>query len=225
MKRKELLFTLENKKKFNAILNYNDNISDYSAVIAHGANNDMKSPLLEKLAHKLCEKDIPVLRFNFPYRYENRKSPDGPKILKSAWLKSYQFMRNHNEFPSKKMIIIGKSLGGRIAAEVSAAKSIAPDIIVFLGYPMHAPGRKDNIKDESLYLIDAPMIFVSGTKDPLCDKNILERVDKKLGESSYVYLVEGGGHSLAFYRMKEEDENEHFDFISSEVCELILKTV
>lgn len=225
MKTEKLIFSIENSKKFNAVLDIPANPCETSAIISHGANNDIFNPLLEKMALKLCNKNIVVLRFNFPYRYENRKSPDTPKVLKSSWLEAYNFMKDHPQFGSKNMITIGKSLGGRISSELCAEKKIEPKMMVFLGYPMHAPGKLDQTKDEHLYNINSKMLFLSGTKDPLCNKDILKRVDDKIGENSFVYFVDGGGHSLALKGMDKDIELDHYDFLTDEVADLIVKEI
>jgi predicted alpha/beta-hydrolase family hydrolase len=222
---KELIFKLENQKKFNAVLTIPKAPSDVSAVIAHGANNDMNNPLLKKLAAVLCKENIPCLRFNFPYRYEKRKSPDPSHILKKTWITAYNFMRNHKDFPSKKMITAGKSLGGRIAAEITAANYFAPDLMVFLGYPLHQPGKPEKARYESLYLINCPVIFASGTRDPLCRKELLVKIKEKMGDDTLIYFVENAGHSLTTYKMKEDEAKEHYNLILSDLKEMILKFV
>ncbi|MGM0417234.1 MAG: alpha/beta family hydrolase [Thermodesulfobacteriota bacterium] len=225
MQKKEILLKTDGEKKFNCILNIPDSYSDYSAVIAHGANNDINNGLLEKTAETLSENNIPVLRFNFPYRYAGRKSPDSSKVLKKAWLQAYSFMRNHKEFPSKKMIVIGKSLGGRIAAEICAANYFSPEVMVFLGYPLHAPGKKDKVNDSPLYLIDSPMIFFSGTKDPLCSRELLENIDKKTGDKSFVYFLENAGHGLTYYKMSGEETLDHYKFLAGEIKNCIFRCI
>ncbi|MDY0362491.1 MAG: dienelactone hydrolase family protein [Desulforegulaceae bacterium] len=222
---KEFIFKIENNKKFNAILSIPDFPSHVSAVIAHGANNDMNNYLLKKFSHVLCEADIPVLRFNFPYKYENKVKPDSALILKKAWIAAYNFMRNHKNFPSKKMVLAGKSLGGRIAAEIVAQNYFDPDLMVFLGYPLHQPGKPENAKDSSLYFIDCPVIFASGTKDPLCNKELLLKIDEKIGDKSNLYFVENAGHSLTTYKMTEEEIKEHYNLITSDLKEMVLKLI
>lgn len=222
---KEVKFNMENGKIFNGILTIPENPAEISGVIAHGANNDMDNYLLKGFCSVLGEAGIPVLRFNFPYRYANKTSPDSPKVLKKAWIEAYNYMRNNKAFPSKKMIAAGKSLGGRIAAEITASGYFEPDLMVFLGYPLHPPGRPEKAKDESLGLINCPVIFASGTRDPLCRKELLLKICDKLGDKCSLYLVENAGHSLTTYKMSEDETIDHYNFVLSELKELILKLI
>jgi len=222
---KEFIFKIENQIKFNAVLTIPDSPLEVSAVIAHGANNDMNTYLLKKFSDLLGEAGIPSLRFNFPYRYENKAKPDSPNVLKKAWIASYNFMRNHKAFPSKKMIAAGKSLGGRIASELVASNYFEPDLMVFLGYPLHQPGKTKNIRDYSLYLINCPVIFASGTKDPLCNKDLLEKINAKMGDNSHLYFIENAGHSLTTCKMTEDEAKEHYDVVLSELREMIFRLI
>ncbi|MCB9482003.1 MAG: dienelactone hydrolase family protein [Desulfobacteraceae bacterium] len=222
---KEFVFKIENDIKFNSILTIPDSPSEISAVIAHGANNDMNTYILKKFSDLLGEAGIPTLRFNFPYRYENKTKPDSSNILKKAWIAAYNFMRHHKSFPSKKMLAAGKSLGGRIASELAASNYFAPDLMVFLGYPLHQPGKPEKANDSSLYLINCPVIFASGTKDPLCNKNLLEKINAKMGTDSHLYFIENAGHSLTTYNMNEDEAKEHYNVILTELREMIFRLI
>ena len=69
--------------------------------------------------------------------------------------------------------------------------------LVFLGYPLHPPGKPERIRDEHLYGIQVPMLFLEGTGDPFAEPDLLSgRVVKKLGRSATLHQVEGGDHSF-----------------------------
>jgi predicted alpha/beta-hydrolase family hydrolase len=93
------------------------------------------------------------------------------------------------------LIIGGKSMGGRVASY------IARDVrqvngLVFLGYPLHPPGKPDQLRDQHLYELKIPMLFISGTKDQFAEPDLLERVVQRIGDNANLIWVPGGDHSL-----------------------------
>jgi hypothetical protein len=90
----------------------------------------------------------------------------------------------------------GKSMGGRIASQVAAAG--APDVagLVLLGYPLHPPGKKDQLRDKHLSEIKAPMLFVQGSRDAFGTPQELAPILKKLKAPAELYEVAGGDHSF-----------------------------
>ena len=68
--------------------------------------------------------------------------------------------------------------------------------LIFLGYPLHPPGRPERVRDEHLPAIHVPMLFLQGTKDPFATRAVLEPVLERLGPIATLHAVEGGGHSF-----------------------------
>jgi len=164
-------------------------------ILAHGAGNDMEHPLIVFLADSLAREGFPTLRFNFPYREEGRNRPDGPEILREAWDGAYRFLSSHPWRPAR-IVAAGKSLGGRIASHMVAEDRLSVDGLVFLGYPLHAPGKRESPRDGHLYGIAAPMLFFAGTRDSLCDLEVLRSVLMKLKAPWELEVIEGGDHSF-----------------------------
>jgi uncharacterized protein len=94
------------------------------------------------------------------------------------------------------LVIGGKSLGGRIASQVAAAG--APDVegLVFLGYPLHPPGRADQLRAKHLPYITVPMLFVQGSRDAFGLPGELRAIIKELKAPADLCVVEGGDHSF-----------------------------
>lgn len=224
MKNQKIVLELDNKKKFNCVINYENLNPQVFVIIAHGANNDMNNYLLRELAFSLCSENIACLRFNFPYRYENRKSPDSSKILMQTWQKVYEYVQSC-EFAYKKIVTIGKSLGGRTCAEAFNNGLIKSDLFVFLGYPLHAPGRADKLKDQPLYNINIPMFFVAGTKDPLCNKAFFDKVFDKIKNRSKVYFIDGAGHALCVGDKNSVNVNVQYDELIKKIVPQIIDLI
>jgi hypothetical protein len=78
----------------------------------------------------------------------------------------------------------------------AADGEIAPAGLVFLGYPLHPPGKPERVRDEHLYRVGVPMLFLQGTSDPFASAELLLRVVEKLGDRARLVPFEGGGHSF-----------------------------
>jgi predicted alpha/beta-hydrolase family hydrolase len=73
---------------------------------------------------------------------------------------------------------------------------MAVEALIFLGYPLHAPGRMNKLRDSHLYEIKKPMLFFTGTKDPLCNMEKLQEVLQRLPGRYDLEIVDGGDHSF-----------------------------
>ncbi|HZY47276.1 MAG TPA: alpha/beta family hydrolase [Candidatus Bathyarchaeia archaeon] len=170
-------------------------------IIAHGAGGPMYSPFITFFHKGLAERGYLTVKFNFPYMEARRKVPDKKEILETSYRQIIQEVRASPYHP-KRMFVGGKSMGGRIASQV-VADGETVDGLFFLGYPLHRPGRPEMLRDEHLYLIKKPMLFLSGTKDQFAKKELLDDVVSKLGDRAEIHWVEGGDHSLNTGQGKE----------------------
>ena len=165
-------------------------------ILAHGAGNDMHNPLIAAVADGLCLEGFLTLRFNFLYKEKGRKSPDSQKKLVSTWRAVFRFLKEHPEFTVDKVVAAGKSMGGRVASQMAAAGDLPVQALVFLGYPLHAPGKKDKLRDSHLYEIKVPQLFFAGTRDSLCDLPLLKKVLNRIKVARELEIIEGGDHSF-----------------------------
>ena len=161
--------------------------------VAHGAGAGMDHPFMVGFARRMAELGVAAVRFNFVYTQRGRKAPDPEPKLRAAWLAAFDAARV--KFPDVPMLAVGKSLGGRIAS-MCVADGMPADGLVFLGYPLHAPGKPDRPRDAHLYSIRVPMLFLEGTRDPFADPAVLEPVLRKLGDRAELIQVDGGDHSF-----------------------------
>lgn len=165
-------------------------------IIAHGAANDMNNSLIVAVTDGLAAAGYTTLRFNFPYKEKGKKSPDAEPTLIRTWQGAVSHLLNNERFPVDRVVAVGKSMGGRIASEMVAADQMAVEALIFLGYPLHAPGRKDKLRDMHLSEIKKPMLFFAGTRDPLCNMEKLQGVIHRLPGQCDLEIVEGGDHSF-----------------------------
>jgi predicted alpha/beta-hydrolase family hydrolase len=163
-------------------------------IMAHGAGNNMQNPLFVFLAKGLSEAGFMALRFNFPYKERGKRAPDSPGKLMLTWQSAYRFFQESTG--TNRIIVSGKSMGGRIASQMVADGVLTGEGLVFFGYPLHPPGKRDKLRDAHLYEITNPMLFLAGTRDPLCDLTALRSVLAKLRSVWDLEVIEGGDHSF-----------------------------
>jgi predicted alpha/beta-hydrolase family hydrolase len=175
-------------------------------IFAHGAGNDMHNPLIVSVAEGLAKAGSVTLRFNFPYKEKGKKSPDVQTKLVHTWQCAYEYMQHNQKFPVRRIIAVGKSMGGRVASQMVAEGLMDVAGLIFLGYPLHAPGKKDQLRDAHLYRIKAPMLFFAGTKDPLCDVEKLNDVLDNLPCPHDLVVIDGGNHSFKLPKSSSRSE-------------------
>lgn len=166
-------------------------------VFAHGMANDMNHPTIKGVAEGLAAQGFTTLRFNFPYREKGRRSADPEHKLIKAWQSAIDFLADRTDNSLATLVAVGKSLGARIASTAVANGDIHPDRLIFLGYPLHAPGKKDSPRDAHLYGIRTPMLFFEGTRDPFCDLDLLATVLARLTAPRALEIIEEGDHSFS----------------------------
>jgi predicted alpha/beta-hydrolase family hydrolase len=166
-------------------------------VLAHGAGNDMASPFLEFFATALAERGVAVVRFNFPYKEAmSQRPPDPMRVLIECYREVVVASARRTGSPPGALFVGGKSMGGRVASVLVAEGLVKPSGLIFLGYPLHKPGRKDELRSEHLAEIRRPMLFVQGDRDPFCDLELLATERRRLQLAGGLHVVAGGHHSF-----------------------------
>jgi uncharacterized protein len=162
-------------------------------VLAHGAGNDMHSPFLSAVHQGLAGRGYVTVKFNFPYMERGRRPPDRAPILEACYAQVMQHIRRDRG--SARVVIGGKSLGGRIASHLAASGADVAGLIL-LGYPLHPPHRTDQLRVAHLSRIRAPMLFLAGTRDALCNLALLRQALAEVPAPWQLHVVAGGDHSF-----------------------------
>ena len=169
-------------------------------VLAHGAGADMNHPFMTFFHESLARAGWLSVKFNFPYKEQGRKAPDPAPRLEDAYERVLEHVRANLRPAPDRLFAGGKSMGGRIAANVAAKETGAGEQdlagLVFLGYPLHAPNRHDRLRADNLMKITAPMLFVEGTNDPFCRMDLLTEVLEQVKAPTQTHLIEGGNHDF-----------------------------
>ncbi|MHC1741621.1 MAG: alpha/beta family hydrolase [Syntrophobacteraceae bacterium] len=197
MRVEKVVIPVGEKKQVSGVLTVPEDFDGRRGLIlAHGAGNDMHQAMIVALAEALGQGGCLTLRFNFLYREEGRNSPDRPEVLYQAWEGAYRFLSEHARYRPNDIIAAGKSLGGRIASQLVAENRLPVKQLIFLGYPLHPAGKPEKLRDEHLYQIGIPMLFIAGTRDPLCGLELLKTVLVRLKAPWTLETIENGDHSF-----------------------------
>jgi len=165
--------------------------SPWTVVYAPGAGSNLHDPFGGFLAEHLAALGIPSLRFQFPYQESESAQPDRPPVLEAAWDAAIATAAARGG----RLVLTGRSMGGRIASMVVATGAPAAALGLF-AYPLHPPGRPQQRRDGHLAAITIPTLFCSGTRDAFATADELA-VAAALVPRSSVHLLEGADHGFA----------------------------
>jgi predicted alpha/beta-hydrolase family hydrolase len=172
--------------------------ADATLVLAHGAGAPQQSAFMVNFARALAERGVDVLTFNFPYMEQKRRVPDRTPVLEASYRSAIAAARDH--FGRDAVFIGGKSMGGRIATHLAAAEdaeALGIAGVVLLGYPLHPPGKPDQLRAAHLPRIRVPMLVLQGERDPFGTPDELRPVLAPIASRVTLHVVEKGDHSLA----------------------------
>jgi predicted alpha/beta-hydrolase family hydrolase len=172
-----------------------DYTREHGLVLAHGAGNDMSSEFLSFVHETLAARGALTVKFNFPYTERGARAPDRPPVLLATWRAVAASVRDEPVLAPRRLVLGGKSMGGRIAS-MAVADGEPCAGLVFLGYPLHPAGQPGRMRVEHLPRVRVPMLFVQGTRDPLCDMQLLERTLTTLSAPVTLHRIEEGDHSF-----------------------------
>ncbi len=167
-------------------------------ILGHGAGANQLSPFMRLFASGLAERGLDAITFNFIYMEKGRRVPDSKAKLEGCYRAVIEAARAHKKLKGNRAVIGGKSMGGRIASQVAASEECADKItgLVFLGYPLHPPGKPEQLRDAHLKDIRAPMLFVQGSRDAFGSEEEIRAVIKRLRLPATLHAIEGADHSL-----------------------------
>ncbi|HLW70120.1 MAG TPA: alpha/beta fold hydrolase [Candidatus Binataceae bacterium] len=161
-------------------------------VLAHGAGAPMDSPFMNTIAAGLAATGLRVARFEFPYMRARRDSgkrgaPDREPILMQSWRDAITRLGG-----GSRLVIGGKSMGGRIASMVADEMSVRG--LVCLGYPFHPPGKPERARVKHLAALRTPALILQGTRDIF--GSLKDVGGYKLSARLRVKWIEDGDHSF-----------------------------
>jgi predicted alpha/beta-hydrolase family hydrolase len=168
-------------------------------VLAHGAGAGQDHPFMVASAGGLAARGLDAVTFNFPYMERRAGAPNPAPQLERCYREVIAALASRGWLERRALIIGGKSMGGRMASHLAAEPESLPHPIaglVFLGYPLHPPGNPAKARTAHLPRIQAPMLFVQGTRDTFGSPGELAPVVATLPAKVTVHAIDGGDHSF-----------------------------
>ena len=162
-------------------------------MFAHGAGGNMADRGMLALTKVFCRVGMHVVRFNFPYAERNGRRPDPRPRLEDCI--TAVTARARLEIDATRWILGGRSMGGR-AASMLAADGYACDGLLLLAYPLHPAGKPDKLRDAHLPRIATPVLCFNGTRDPLCERTLMDAVVARLASNWTMHWIDGADHSF-----------------------------
>jgi uncharacterized protein len=180
--------------------------ADWTIAVAHGAGAAMDTPFMNAFAAGLAHLGFRVARFEFPYMAAYRatgkkKPPDREPVLRATWLDVIA------RLDPKRLVIGGKSMGGRIASLVADEANVAG--LVCLGYPFHPTGQPERLRVAHLEHLATPTLILQGARDPFGTRAEVETY--RLSKSIHVHWLEDGDHSFKPRRSSGRTEQQNWD--------------
>jgi uncharacterized protein len=188
--------------------------SPLTIVLAHGAGAGMDSAFMKDMAHALAAESFRVIRFEFPYMQALRETgkrtrPDSPPVLEETWARVVEQLGE----PSR-LVIGGKSMGGRIASMV--ADRLAVQGLVCLGYPFHPAGRPGTLRVDHLRGLSTPTLIVQGYRDTLGSRE--EIAGYSLSPAIRLVFLVDGDHSFKPRRSSGRSLEQNFQQAVAEIA-------
>jgi predicted alpha/beta-hydrolase family hydrolase len=189
-------------------------------LLAPGAGASSSHPWIQNWKDRLSEiGDVQTL--DYAYMREGRKRPDPLPKLIAAHREALSDARKR--YPAESTILIGKSMGGRVGCHLSLEEKV--DGLICLGYPLCAMGDRTKLRDEVLRALNTPILFVQGTRDPLCPLDLLERVRTEMKTQNVLHVVEGADHSLRVPKRQLQTTSRTLEDIDRQILKAVAEFV
>ena len=191
-------------------------------VLAHGAGGGQQSRFMVLAAGELAARGIVTATFDFPYMAQGRSVPDKAPVLEAAWRAAVGEARAHSAFAGLPLFIGGKSMGGRIASHVAAQHVDGISGLVYLGYPLHPPGRPEQRRDRHLPDIREPMLFVQGSRDQFGTAAEIRELLPSLNPRAELFEVADGDHS---FKVRVKVTGRKQDAVHAEIFDVVARFI
>ena len=162
-------------------------------LLAPGAGASSQSPSL--VAIEAAVAPLPVERMDFPYRLAGRKAPDRPPVLLDAVRAAAAGLVERAGVAPDRLALGGRSMGGRMCS-MAVADGLPAAALVLVAYPLHPPGRPDNLRTAHLPALTVPCLFVQGTRDPFGSPDELTAATATIPGPVTHEWIDGGRHDL-----------------------------
>lgn len=193
-------------------------------ILAPGAGAGHTSEFMVNFATGLSHRGIETVTFNFYYKEIGRKIPDQNNKLKLCYRLVIDMVLETKKISTNRLAIGGKSMGGRIASQLAADGSTELLGLVFLGYPLHPPGKPEQLRAAHLAHIKAPMLFVQGSRDAFGKPDELRPIIDALAARADLYVIDDADHSFKVPKSARVPQKDLYAMILDHVALWLRRT-
>ncbi|HMC57032.1 MAG TPA: alpha/beta family hydrolase [Gemmatimonadaceae bacterium] len=174
-------------------------------VCAHGAGGSMDDRGTIAVANAMRRVGLGVVRFNFLYKEKGSGRPDAMPRLIECFSAVIARARAESGARTQAVMIGGRSMGGRAASMMAAEAYPCAGLLLF-AYPLHPAGQPEKLRTAHLPRISVPVLCFNGTRDPLCDRDLMERALPNIKAPWTMHWLDGADHS--FHVLKSSGRND-----------------
>jgi hypothetical protein len=164
-------------------------------ILTPGAGADRNQSALVAIDKRLSAGGIAVARVDFPYRLAGRKSPDKPPVLIDAVTRAAEALAKMTGLPPERIALGGRSMGGRMCS-MAVAEGLPALGLLLVSYPLHPPGRPDQLRTAHFPELHVPCVFISGTRDAFASPDELRKHVRAIPGPVTLHFLDGGDHGL-----------------------------
>jgi predicted alpha/beta-hydrolase family hydrolase len=177
-------------------------------LVGHGASTNMRHANLQAIAERMADVGIATFRYNFPYM-EHGTGRDSTAVCTTTVRSAVRAA--HEAARDLRLLAGGHSFGGRMTSTAASETPLAGVLgLVFFAFPLHQPGKPDTKRADHLSAVTVPMLFLSGTRDELAQRDLLQGVCKKLGKSATLQMLDTADHGFRVLKRSRKTEEDVF---------------
>lgn len=176
-------------------------------VLAHGAGAGMRHASMQAIADAFARRGIATLRFDFPFMAAGRNRVDPPAVATQAIAEAHASAAERTKLP---IWLGGHSFGGRMASHAVSDRALPAAGLIFCSFPLHLPGKPDTKRAHHLASIRQPMLFLSGTRDELAERALLEPLVRSL-PNAQLHWLETADHGYRVLKRTRARTDSVFD--------------
>jgi len=176
-------------------------------VLAHGAGAGMKHRSMQAIADAFGRRGIATLRFDFPFIEAGRRRVDAKEVSTASIAQAYEEATRRTSLP---LWLGGHSFGGRMASHAVIDEGLEPRGLIFCSFPLHPPGRPGTGRAAHLSGLSLPMLFLSGTRDALADRALLEPLVAGLATAE-LHWLDTADHGYRVLKRSRQTDEDVFD--------------
>jgi uncharacterized protein len=186
-------------------------------VLAHGAGAGMRHASMQAIADAFERHGIATLRFDFPFMAAGRNRVDSPPVATQAIAEAYAAAA---ERTSLAVWLGGHSFGGRMATHAVVDRGLPAAGLILCSFPLHMPGKPDTKRAQHLAAIRQPMLFLSGTRDELAERELLEPLVRSLPRA-VLHWLDTADHGYRVLKRSRARSDSVFDEMAEAAREFV----